>query len=192
MSFGMTEVLALLAASDLAKVGTVHLSSRNLEANDSPPRFVFERGRIIELTTRNESVSRRDPPSNGADEHTLFCTMWGETEEDCDRMRQALCQVLRDTLSIGNFTMETADWVTGNNDNGSLSWQNYGCVLRQEISIILELPGAALPDTLVSPFVAPSASVSNLDYTTSTLASFALDGTGATTGDGILQGGEVP
>lgn len=110
--------------------------------------------------------------------------LWGKTDEDLERMHQALIQALRIVLLGRNFKEGRASY---KEDQPSTNGQ----VLVVPVTIYLQVSRAELPDE-GSAVGDPSTTVSDDVPGEVLLEDIELDPDGAVAGDGELQGGESP
>jgi hypothetical protein len=183
-SFGASEVIEdLIASSYLARVATIKTRKRDLDANDRWPRIVFER---LSIESGDSALRGSNPPALQTDSHKFNVHLWGETEEECERLRQLLLTAVRFICLGRNYRAPTATWTENTFETG-------GVVLVQELEIDVTLPRAAIPSAAVTspPIESPGTAVENFVYATATIATVdPLDDTGSAAGDGYLDGGE--
>ena len=129
------------------------INKRLLAQNDTWPRFVVERLEIIEAPQRTQG----NPRSFSADDHQFAFHCWGNTEDDCEHMRQALVTAARGYLKGRNYVITSSAWTEP-------TWAQTGFVLTVMMTCTFPLVKAIVPTVAPTPpalYPAPAVSVTN-------------------------------
>lgn len=161
----------------LANVAPFAIGKAEIARNVDPPRFVWLRLGI--------SPSTRKPTAGGlqedAYENEVHCE--AKSAADAEAMRDALIQAVRLEMKGANYRTARSTWDEPDDaKNGIIA-------LVVPLTLFVQMPRVNLPEVASGP---PATSVTPNVPGEVQLTDVEIDGSGATTGDGELQGGETP